>query len=281
MIRFLLFVLFMLNTAIAAPSLAAAEGLPQAQSANNGDKSWWDGTPWHDPDRGFNWYPPDKPRPPKKVDPKNEARPKTIKEMTTMEDVRKELERLKSLAILKPTNENVLAYLDAQQWVMNKSSVFADVARRVVWQNPAVDYNNRSPVANFALSAKRDMRSAEQRQTLADLSKDYGLMFFFRSDCPYCHQQAPILRLLERQYGLPVKGVSLDGGPIPYFEDAIRDNGLSMMISGGQGVQTVPAVFLVHRGTMTAVQIGSGVLAMDDIVERVRVLTRTKPGEEF
>lgn len=247
----------------------ALSGNPQA--------GWWDDTPWKDPDRGFNWYPPDKPKQGKETTPKQ----KSIKEMTSMEEIQKELKRLQDLAILTPTQSNVLAFLEAQQWLMEKSSVFADTTRRVVWQNPQVDYNNRSPVANFALTAKRDMRRQEQQVTLAELSRDYGLMFFFRSDCNFCHQQAPVLKMLEARYGLPVMAVSLDGGGIQQFPDAKRDNGVSMMISGGQGIQHVPALYLVQRESKAAILIGTGVLAQDEIVERIRVLTRTTPGQEF
>jgi len=243
------------------------------------NKGWWDDTPWQNPERGFNWYPPD--APPVKNNPKVDDTPKSIKAMTKMEELQKELARLKDLAIMQPTQANVRNYLEAQTYVMDKSSVFADTARRVVWATPSVDYNNRSPTATFAQLNKKDMRREAQEQTLAELSRDYGLMFFFRSDCPYCHQQAPVLRLLERNYGLPVMGVSMDGGTLPQFPDARRDNGISMTVSNGQGIQMVPALFLVHRETRQAVPIGSGALAIDEIVERIRVLTRTQPGQEF
>ncbi|MBN8762162.1 MULTISPECIES: conjugal transfer protein TraF [unclassified Thiobacillus] len=254
-------------------------GLHAEPTLSSGDSGWWEDTPWRNPDRGFNWYPPD--TPPKKTDKKATDKPKPIKDMKTMEELQKELARLKDLAIMHPTQANVRSYLEAQTYVMDKSSLFADVARRVVWATPSVDYNSRSPTATFAQLSKKDMRSAAQAQTLAELSRDFGLMFFFRSDCPYCHQQAPVLRLLEQQYGMPVMGVSMDGGGLPQFPDARRDNGISMIVSGGQGIQTVPALFLVHRETRQAVPIGTGALAIDEIVERIRVLTRTRPGQEF
>lgn len=243
------------------------------------DKGWWDDTPWQNPDRGFNWYPPDAPK--KKAENKPEPRPKSIRDMKTMDDLQKELARLKDLAIMQPTQANVRNYLEAQTYVMDKSAIFADMARRVVWATPSVDYNNRSPTATFAQLSKKDLRRDAQAQVMGDLARDYGLMFFFRSDCPYCHQEAPVLRLLERQYGMPVLGVSLDGGVIPYFEEAKRDNGISMIVSNGQGIQTVPAIYLVHRESRQAVSIGTGALAIDEIVERIRVLTTTRPGQEF
>lgn len=264
--------------------LAAAAALVMSQAAfalsdTPGGKAWWDDTPWQNPERGFNWYPPD--APPQKKDKKAEPKPKSIKEAKTMEELKKELARLKDLAIMQPTQANVRDYLEAQTYLMDKSSLFADTARRVVWATPSVDYNNRSPTATFAQLSKKDERREAQHQTLAELARDYGLMFFFRSDCAYCHQQAPVLRLLERNYGLPVMGVSMDGGGLPQFPDARRDNGISMTVSNGQGIQTVPALFLVHRVTRQAIPVGTGALAIDEIVERIRVLTRTQPGQEF
>lgn len=276
-------VLFLVSTAmLAMPGIVtAADVLAQAPvSSAQAEHSWWQDTPWQDTDRGFNWYPPD--APPKKKEAKAVSpKPKTIQQMTTMEEVRKELDRLKDLAVLKPTNTNVHNYLVAQNWMMDKGAVFADTARRVVWQNPDVDYNSRMPIANFALSTQRDMQRDKQYKTLAELSRDYGLMFFFRGDCPYCHQQAPVLKMLEAQYGLPVLAVSMDGGSMPQFPNAKIDNGIAMQVSAGRGISTVPALFLVNRETHESVAVGSGILAMDEIVERIRVLTSTTPGQEF
>lgn len=240
--------------------------------------SWWNGTPWVDPERGFNWYPPD--APPRKSQ-KSAQKPKSIKEMTTMEDLQKELSRLKDTAVMKPTPENVRTYLEAQTYVMDKGSMFADVARRVVWTTPSVDYNNRSPVANYALLEKKDIRRIQQEQTMADLSRDYGLMFFFKSDCEYCHAQAPILQLLERNYGMAILPVSLDGKALPQYPHAKADNGISLKVSNGAGIEVTPTLYLVHRQSRQAVLIGTGALALEEIVERIRVLTRTKPGQEF
>ncbi|MEQ1601320.1 MAG: conjugal transfer protein TraF [Methylophilaceae bacterium] len=256
---------------------AQGDGFSAPEKTLGGD-SWWNGSPWTPPDRGFNWYPPDAPskKPLKKAEPQ-----KSIKEMETMEALQKEINRLKDVAVMKPTEANVRNFLEAQAFVMDKGSFFADVARRVAWQTPSVDYNNRSPTANYALLEKNDMLKSAQYQAIANLGKDYGLLFFFKSDCTYCHSQAPILKLLENSYGLPIMAVSLDGGTLPQFPNAKRDNGISMMVTAGQGVDVTPTMYLINRATKQSTMIGSGALAMDEIVERIRVLTTTKPGQEF
>ena len=264
LITFLLFV-------VAGPSLAAS-----ADSS-----SWWTDTPWHRDDRGFLWYP-DPAAVPEQMEPaKKEAKKKTYKEMETIEEIQAEVKRLKNLAILNPTDENVLNWLEANNWVMDKSSVFADTARRVTWANPQVDYNNRSTTVNIALAKQKDQRRVDFKQNMADLSRDHGIFFFYRSDCRFCHQQAPILKMLEAQYGIPVLAVSMDGGPIPNFPNARPDNGISMKITHGQGITTVPAVYLVKKKTQEAIPLGTGVISSDEIAERIWILTQTKPGQEF
>jgi conjugal transfer pilus assembly protein TraF len=75
--------------------------------------------------------------------------------------------------------------------------------------------------------------------------------------------------------------ISLDGGKIKEFPDAKPDNGIAMVLSEGKGISMVPAIYLVHRETKASTPIGFGVMAADEILKRVRVLTRTAPGEEF
>ncbi len=248
-------------------------------SANQTD-TWWDESPWADPERGFNWYPDPKDLV-KPEEKKPEEKPKTIYEMTTLEEVQKELARIKGVAVVNPTEANVLEFLRAQNFVMDKASKFADVSRRVVWANPDVNYAARSSVANFSRSNDRDRMDKKRDNVLKGVAETHGILFFARSDCPYCHDQAPVLKAFSKASGIPILTVSLDGRPIPMFPDAKPDNGISMMASNGNGIQTVPAMFLIDRKTQQMIPIGTGVVAGDELAERIRVLTSTTPGSEF
>lgn len=246
------------------------------------ESTWWDRTPWVEPDRGFNWYPdPAEIRPEPKKKEEEPPKPKSIYEMTKLEDIKKELDRLKGDAVVNPTEKSVLKFLRAQNWVMDKSSLFADVSRRVVWANPDVNYEARSPVANFSLAKERTRQSKKREETLRDLSQTHGLLFFSRSDCNFCKDQAPVLKGFSARTGIPILAVSLDGGAVSMFPDARPDNGISMLVSGGNGVTTVPAIYLINRETKTTIPLGTGVIAGDDIAERIRVMVTTKPGQEF
>ena len=283
-------------TAMASLAQSAATGsVSQAASAagdaaSSSERDWWGGDIWREQDRGFNWYPPD--RPARTKPKKEEAKPaeeesiaqgkkKSIREMTTFAEVDKEMKRLRELAVFQPTQQNVLTYLRAQEYVLSKSSLFADTARRVVWANPDVDYNNRNPIANYSQLSKKERLEATRSSVLAEVSKTHGIVFFFKSDCPYCHDMAPVLRAMQNQYGIEIMAVSMDGGGLPAFPNPKRDNGISKFVSNGEGVTTVPALYLVANDAKTVTALGTGALAMDEIIERIRVLTTTKPGQEF
>lgn len=254
--------------------MAAADG---EQKASN----WWEDDVWANPDRGFNWYPPDKPK--AKPDPKKRQEQKRtdIRSMTDLEEIKKEVEALRAKAVLEPSEANVFAYMAAQEFVLSKAAMFADVARRVVWQNPEIDSNVRQPIATYSATAKRERTAAQGRNVMATLSKTHGLVFFFRGDCPFCHDFAPIVKGVSDQYGIEVMPVTLDGGNLPEFPRPKRDNGISSFVSSGSGIQTVPALYLVSNDQKTVTLIGVGALSMEDVTERIRVLTSTKPGDEL
>ena len=254
-----------------------------AFACNAESSSWWDETPWENPERGFNWYPDpaEAKKEKEKEKPVEKEKPKTIYEMTTLEEIKKELERIKGVAVVNPTKENVLEFLRAQNFVMDKSALFADVSRRVVWANPDVNYSTRSPVASFAKGNERNRMNAKRTQLLNDLSKTHALLYFARSDCQYCNDQGPVLKEFSRKTSIPILTITLDGMPIPSFPDAKPDNGISLIASEGKGIERVPATFLIQKDNKSIIPLGAGVITADELGERIRVVTTTQPGEEF
>ena len=102
--------------------------------------------------------------------------------------------------------------------------------------------------------------------------RDHVLIFFFRSDCPYCHAFAPTLAAFQERYGIRVEAVSVDGGPMPGFAGARRDNGIATALR----VTQVPAVYLAQPFTGRITPIGFGVLSESQLVERIA--TVSSPG---
>lgn len=234
----------------------------------------------------FYWYcdlESEEPKPPAPVPARPEsASPSAqkrleIKDIKTAAQLREELKRREDVAVMNPTDANLKDYLELWQLAQKKGTVFADSWRRVVWQNPGFDYTLKRPANNAAIKLYEEKRVQSEEQQLRALARDHGLIFFFRSDCPYCHAMAPTLKMLADKYGIEVLGVSLDGANLPEFPDPRDGRG----IAAAWGIERVPALFIGSKQTGDRAPIGFGMMALTEIVNRIFVLTGTKPGENF
>lgn len=197
--------------------------------------------------------------------------------LATAQQMREELKRREDLAVMVPSEANIKDYLALWQAVQEKGAVFADVWRRVVWQTPELDYALKRPINNAAIRVFDAERDQAETQQLRAVAGEHGLIFFFRSDCPYCHAMAPVLRMLNQKYGIEVLGVSLDGGDLPEFP-VPRDG---RKIAASWGVDRVPALFIGARATGDHAALGFGAMSLSEIVNRIFILTGTRPGENF
>jgi len=228
----------------------------------------------------FNWYcdnGPDTPERPTNPEEPKKAKTREEQALERIEALQQELKAKRALAIVDPTPDNVKAYIEAQEATMNMGSVFSDVWRRVVWQNPDLNYELKRPVNNAAIAAYTSARKTAEKRTLDDINKEWGLFFFFRSDCPYCHRLAPTLKFLTDTYGITVFPVSVDGGGLPEYPNPRRDNGLVEKL----GIRQVPMLVLGNVKDKRLVPLGSGVISAQDVIERIYVLTSTQPGELY
>jgi conjugal transfer pilus assembly protein TraF len=194
-----------------------------------------------------------------------------------LEQMRKSLEAKRALALMQPTPENLKAYITAQEALMDRASVFSDVWRRVIWANPEINYQLRNPVNNAAIQVRDSERTQKERSSLKEIAKEWGIFFVFRTDCPYCHRMAPALKLLSDTYGITIFPVSLDGGALPDFPKPAMDNGMAKVLD----VKQVPYVALGNIKDRRLIPLGSGVLSVQDMVERIYILTQTQPGDLY
>lgn len=88
---------------------------------------------------------------------------------------------------------------------------------------------------------------------------------------------APTIVLLAQRYGIDVLPVSLDGRGIGEFPNPTPDHGQASV----WGVQQVPALFIASKETGDHAMIGSGTMSLQDIIDRIFVLTASQPGELF
>ncbi len=231
---------------------------------------------WSDTWRGWHFYeepepefehrapPPTRPaRSPSKPAPTRPA------ELIEFEQLQKTLEETRHIAVMRPTEANVRRYMEMEARVVARASTFADMAQRIAWASPELDPSLQGrPVNAKALEVFDQLQMAQRSEAIGALGRDHVLLFFFRGDCPYCHAFAPTLHAFQARHGIRVVAVSVDGGPMPGFADARRDNGISQTLQ----VNQVPAVYLAQPFTGVITPIGFGVLSEAQLLERIAIV---------
>jgi len=180
--------------------------------------------------------------------------------------LKQNMERYLNQAIDDPTQENVAAFYYLQRVMMDKAERFTNAARYVVMSDPQLDETVRRPVATFAANEANHQASLMAEKALKEIAAQAGILFFFRSDCPFCHLQAPILSMLENAYGFKIYPVSLDGLPMPngLFSQFKRDQGQAAML----GVEQTPALFLM-KPPRQIVPLAQGALSLEEVTGRI------------
>ena len=189
------------------------------------------------------------------------------------------LEELKARAILQPTTENVSEYIAFQRAQLDRASSFADVWRRAIWQNPELDYTLQRPINTVGKRTWSANRTAARDQALAAISERYGVFYFFSSSCAACEVFSPIMKGVADRYGMTVMAVSVDGGPNTVFPRYLVDTG--QFEAMGMGGKQVPALVLFDTVTKQPMPIGYGVMAADEVMDRIFTLTNIDPGSDF
>jgi conjugal transfer pilus assembly protein TraF len=254
----------------------AAEGNGTATTAAVESDPEPAGDYWRRNQEGWFWYrdPPEATARPKAPP----APPARARELVDFEAMQAELENRKRIAVMNPTDANLLAYMRYQRMVMDKSERFALGWQRLVWTTPDLDYGLTGRPTNAAAVAAYDERQRErQAQLVRSLAATHGLLFLFRSDCAYCHRFAPILKRFEQEFNFTVLAVSLDGGTLPEYPNAQPDNGTAARLNASM----VPALYLTAPSTRDIRPVGFGVMAMTELVERIAALAESPHALSF
>ena len=220
---------------------------------------------WAQQREGWFWYhEPPAPKPKPTPNPKSETKKRP--ELTSLEALQARLEELKRIAVMNPTDANMTAYMRLQQTVMRQAETFARRWQQLVWTTPSLDASVQARPTNADVFDRETQSKQEAR--IRALASTHALIFVFRTDCPYCHRFAPILRRFEQTYGLRIYAVSLDGGGLPDFSDPRHDPALAARLAP----EAVPALYLTEPARRSIQPVGFGLLAFNELLERIATL---------
>lgn len=252
-----LMILLTVMCSLLAPVLQAADGM-----------GWYDEDIWTNEDRAFLWYPDNKPKQKQQVQPQQSP---VQNELVAFDLLQKQVDEARKIAIMNPTEANLKRYVELQEVVMSKSATFTDQWQRVIWQHPELDYSQHSRPNNQLAQQQYDYQRQQDKQAaIRQLAGENGILFVFRSDCPYCHTMAPIMKDFATMYGVKVMPVSLDGRGINHFPNALPNNGIAQRLN----ITSVPALFVMDTKTKQFKPIGFGVMSQSTLEDRFLAYSR-------
>ena len=215
--------------------------------------------------------------------PQTESAPSAVERDTPASErilaLRRALEEARAEAILDPTPEKVAAYLRLQQETLQRAAAFSDAFRRTVWASPELDYTLKRPVGALAKQVWSDGRRQARDAALARLGERYGLIYLGHAGCAACRVFGPLLRAFAMRHGLDVLAVSLTGEALEGWPEAVPDNGRAARL--GLGNAPVPALVLFDTATRRVLPVGFGVMAEDEMAERIFAITALEPGHDY
>ncbi|MBA3814684.1 MAG: type-F conjugative transfer system pilin assembly protein TraF [Alphaproteobacteria bacterium] len=191
-----------------------------------------------------------------------------------IEAQRKALETKLHAAIVEPTRDNIIAYITAQKALMDQSQKFSEMWKQVVMTTPALDETLVHPVDQNARHVYYSEQHKETKKRIMRLASEYGLFFFFRKNCSYCHHFAPIVKRFAQKYGWSVLPISLDGGTLTEFPNAKQNNGIAERLQ----IAHVPALIAIHPKSGQLIPLAYGLTSESEIENRVEMLTRVSGG---
>ena len=223
------------------------------------------------------WFYCEKPRNVAHPDPANPEAGLTASQRVAA--ISKHMDELRDRAILDPSEANMVAFMKFQRQQSDRASLMADVFERTLIAHPDMDYNLQRPVSALGKQNWLEQRNQEIATTMLQLKQRYGVFFFFASRSRPSAVEAPILRSLADNYGLTVVAVSEDGGPSQEFPDYLVDTGQRQAM--GLPGKDVPMIALFDTASHKTVLIATGVVAADDVMQRIFLLTKTEPGKDY
>jgi thiol-disulfide isomerase/thioredoxin len=133
----------------------------------------------------------------------------------------------------------------------------------------------KNPTSQFALLMVSNIQGDKEKEFFKLLSESSFLVYYTRTDCEYCHIQAPIIQRLAKETGLKVYNASLDQRHLEGFDDYMTDPETRKPAEILK-VSTVPTLFLYLKPKLDDatqaqqwIRVATGLTTEDVIKERM------------
>lgn len=196
---------------------------------------------------------------------------KQIKPMDIIKQKRQDYENAHADFLLDPNDElKALKYLRARKKMLEDVSLAVAKEQEFKWKYGEFNYENTRPTSALGNKLYIAKRNNDIEEHIANIRKNYGLIYFFASWCHICHKFSPIVKNFTNNYQIPVSAISIDGGPDEYFKDYKIDSGQAQNFN----ITHTPTILLYNSKTNSSQIIGTGFVPINELKERIYLLTK-------
>lgn len=117
----------------------------------------------------------------------------------------------KSIAVMYPSEENIVEYKKLQHYIATKSIEFTDGNYLVTKKDPEISAwaSNTSMKSSLEITTKRKDNSSKQNDVLSQHKSNMIILAATLPTCPYCDKQRPLLKQFYESYGIEYKEVDI------------------------------------------------------------------------
>lgn len=220
--------------------------------------------------KGWLWYQdPVLPKEENKKPEKKEILPSSIPSQKPLsaterlEAQKKAFEEAKALAILEPTLENVANAQRHHNFIMDQASDFQKSWTTAELLDPGYKKIVTNP---GSLKIKEKQQEKAMTEDLKALAKEFGLIFAFKPDCPYCHQFAPLVQQFASKYGFSIQGLSKSKG---CFDGMTCSKNESALLAVNPQLE-YPMLYLANPKTNEVIPIARGYIGLDALMTNIK-----------
>jgi len=169
-----------------------------------------------------------------------------------------------NVTILNPNVENFAQFMQMQNFWTTQAGRFSQVAQKAMLAHPELDYNLQYSHYNSTVPLQQAADQNKQVAAIQQLSREYGLFFFYRGNDALDSQLASVVSQFSEQYGIALVPVSMDGARSPSLPNTRPDSGQAQAMN----ITTLPALYLVKPGAEHYQPLAYGFMTQDALAKR-------------
>lgn len=203
-------------------------------------------------EKGWHWY---QAEPGPNKESENNKETLSQNPIEELKEYQRKLEEAKAMAVMHPNKENIEKYQYLQHEALERANKFSNIWMENVYRNPELNYSLISPTSQKARHVYLHEEEKKKEEKIAELSREYGLFYFFKKGCEYCKEFGPIVKRFSEKYKWEVLAISEFG-------------------------EEEPSLFAVNPKTGDVIPIANGMISIEEMEDRIMTIMRGNEEDE-